>query len=484
MRKFIWLSILLFFAPICAFGEVNCTSSSEEDCSSKPGCEYSYNIATQTYVCKACKKGYYSLPGDKTCSECTKPAIAEWLNGYTGMTQKDACPWQVLCGYSQQANCDQDDDGNWSCSCGDCYGGSFMCIFNNGTVDCDPTSVGTSYGQNSLYCTPSESIKIKLDYDQKELDDLNAQLDFVDAAFKVKDKDKDTSKNIVVYYKNMPVGDGAQWHWYYSDDGADNSNKIPTVAYIEGGTNDDNFISVADEIGDRLYIRDFIEAESNDTILGCLNGNCYFSITDQRSTGMTPAQLANKWLKDKLKECADAKKESCEITLTANWTGRPMKVWVPSCPSDDDTVEIKKNFMYSTTIKWADFYPGIANNPSCDISTLCSGVKTVGMEQYVNNNIRFDLTEDGDAYKIKIPPNKDDTVEFRSKSESCPAGEYCAPQNSVPCESTNCPKAFTSDGGASKIQDCYIDPDTEFKDSIGSIKGVGEEKFYYHGTGQ
>lgn len=478
MRKFIWLSILLFFAPICAFGEVNCT---EDNCASEPGCGRNAFGGG----CQACGEGFYSSAGDETCSECTKPAIPEqdgeiaWLDGYTGMTKKDACPWQFVCDDNQQANCAEVGDG-WSCSCGDCYGGSFKCIFNNGDVDCNPTSV-------DLYCKPSKSITIKLDYNQEKLDELNGKLEFVKDAPKFKVSGK-TSKEIVVYYPNVPVGDGAQWYWYYIDEGANNSNRIPTVADIEGETND-NLISVARETGDRLYIEYFFIDNKLNKILSCEEGECYFNTAVQSGANMT--QSPNEWLMDKLEECADDNKESCEITLTANWAGRPMKVSVPYCPSDSSLlVEIEKNFM-DTTINWNEFYSGIAYDKCGDISTLCSGVKTVRVEQFfkkTNKRFEFELNEDDDAYKIKIPPtSKDNTVvEIRLISESCPAGEYCEPQNSVPCKSVNCPEAFTSDKGASKKQDCYIDPNTKFIDRIDSKDGftVGEEKFYYSGTGQ
>ena len=57
-----------------------------------PGCGYN-----EAGVCYECPVGTYSAGGYDACAECKIPIGADFLDGYTGRTMENTCPWELNC---------------------------------------------------------------------------------------------------------------------------------------------------------------------------------------------------------------------------------------------------------------------------------------------------------------------------------------------------------------------------------------------------
>lgn len=79
-----------------------------------PGCGYN-----DTDYCFECSVGTYSAGGYDVCTECNKPDGATFLDGYTGRTGENTCPWELNCKKDQYV--DSADIFKGCISCGPGY---------------------------------------------------------------------------------------------------------------------------------------------------------------------------------------------------------------------------------------------------------------------------------------------------------------------------------------------------------------------------
>ena len=406
----------------------------------KTGCPVGCGWNNEAGVCYECPVGTYSAGGYDACAECKIPIGADFLDGYTGRTGENTCPWELNCKKDEYV--DSADIFQGCKSCGPGYNSrletGYTITYQVDGVGLDEFAHEVNRHSKKMVCDPL-AIKLRLEpntgFARNRWPGMPSGYETRTAYYKEgfgfsnsPDENAEWNENGLDSTLLQPSYAMKEFFGYSTD--ADDCGEPAKLMFNKAG----DFSSFVGEPGEPAFT-------SDTTLYACwenTNMAVFYAITDSDgfSVWCTQDDVTGKWMEctsssSSMNECIPTDKE-CLVRDYGDY--------------GDYTVPEGQDFAYY----------------SCEYLIMGGG----GKKGDCGNLNPGDMVPAMSAF-MKLTPVFSD----------CPAGYYCNAGDKQPC-----PPGTTSDIESSSITDCYMgggENGVKFCDEKGCFTLPDDEKVLY-----